>query len=455
MLPQPNDTICALSTPPGIAGLAVVRVSGPHAIPIADRCFRGKHPLTEVPSHTIHYGQFLRPDGSIADYVTASVFRAPRSFTGEDVVEITCHGGYTLYRIVVESLCAQGARLAEPGEFTRRAFLNGKLDLLQVESVAEIIHSQTLVAQELAVKQLGGSFTDWVRRIRDDLQNVASLVELELDFSQEDIEFVEREDLAARIERILADCRRFIRSYTGAQMLRHGMRVGIIGFPNAGKSSLFNALLGRQRAIVSPVAGTTRDYIEEPLQVGQMCIRLYDTAGFRESSDAIEVEGIALARSVIEQCDMLVVVNDLTEGQSHSDSLVESLRNEFPQHRLVLVQNKADCVTPTPSPRSDAEIILSARTGAGIEDLISFLERILTESTAELDIALINQRHVEALRRIEGFLDSARTALAEYLPGECVALDLRNAAEELSTLLGERWTNDLLDRIFSQFCIGK
>jgi len=195
-----NETICALSTPPGIGGLAVVRVSGPQAISIADACFRGKRPLGEVPSHTIHYGQFLRADGSVADYVTAAVFRAPRSYTGEDVVEITCHGGTVMYRLILESLIARGARLAEPGEFTRRAFLNGRLDLVQVESVAEIIHSQSLAAQELALKQLGGSFTAWIRQIRDELSNVASLVELELDFAQEDVEFAERRELAERID---------------------------------------------------------------------------------------------------------------------------------------------------------------------------------------------------------------------------------------------------------------
>ncbi len=455
MLSSASDTICALSTPPGVAGLAVVRLSGPLAIAIADECFRGKRSLSDAPTHTIHYGQFLRPDGSIADYVTVSIFRAPRSYTGEDVVEITCHGGYTMYRLIIESLLARGARLAEPGEFTRRAFLNGKMDLLQVESIAEIIHSQTIATQELALKQLGGSFTTWARRIRDELQQVASLVELELDFAHEDIEFADRSELARRLEAIGAECRRFIRSYAGAQMLRHGMRVGIIGYPNAGKSSLFNALLGRQRAIVSPVPGTTRDYIEEVLPVGQTILRLYDTAGFRESSDAIEVAGIALARSVIEQCDVLVVVNDLTEGQSHSDDIVASLRAEFPRHRIVLVQNKSDCIGARPPLRSEDEIVVSARTGEGIEVLLSWLDRVVTESTAELDIALINERHVESLRRIEGYLGSALTALNDSLPGECIALDLRNAAEELSTLIGERWTNDLLDRIFSQFCIGK
>lgn len=450
-----SDTICALSTPPGIGGLAVVRLSGPQAITIAERCFRGKRPLSSVPSHTIHYGQFLRPDGSVADYVTAAVFRSPHSYTGEDVVEITCHGGYMMYRLVLESLQSAGARLAEPGEFTRRAFLNGKLDLVQVESIAEIIHAQTLAAQGLATKQLGGSFTAWVRKIRDELQNVAALVEVELDFAHEDLEFADREELAQRLQQVLAECQRFICSYTGAQILRNGLRVGLVGFPNAGKSSLFNALLGRKRAIVSPEPGTTRDYLEETLPLGRTLLRLYDTAGFRESSDAIEVEGIALARSVVEQCHVVAVVNDLTEGQEHSDELAAALRRQFITIRLLMLQNKSDLVTPLPPRRGEDEFILSARTGEGIDELLAALERIVTDSCAELDVALINERHVASLRAIEQAIESALLALDNLLPGECIALDLRTAVEELSTLIGEQWTNDVLDRIFAQFCIGK
>lgn len=450
-----NDTICALSTPPGIGGLAVVRISGPQAIAIADACFRGKQRLSDVASHTIHYGQFLHPDDSVADYVTAAVFRAPRSYTGEDVVEITCHGGTVMYRLIIEALISRRARLAEPGEFTRRAFLNGRLDLVQVESVAEIIHSQTIAAQELAIKQLGGSFTAWIRRIRDELDNVASLVELELDFAQEDVEFAERRELAERLEGILVECRRFIRSYYGAQIFRHGLRVGIIGFPNAGKSSLFNALLGRQRAIVSPQPGTTRDYIEETLPIRRSLVRLFDTAGIRSSSDAIEVEGIALARSVIEQCHVLVIVNDVSISVEHSDSLVASLQDEFPSAVHLLVHNKSDLLHSIPSPRSNEEFYLSARTGQGIEQFLERLEKVIEASTAELDLALVNERQRDSLLRVEAALTSARRGLGEGLPGECISLDLRNAAQELSTLLGEQWTNDLLDRIFSQFCIGK
>ncbi|MCX7930628.1 MAG: tRNA uridine-5-carboxymethylaminomethyl(34) synthesis GTPase MnmE [Chlorobi bacterium] len=449
-----TDTICALSTPPGIGGLAVVRLSGPQAIAIADACFRGKNQLLEARTHTIHYGQIVRADGSTVDHVTAAVFRAPHSYTGEDVVEITCHGGYVMYRLVIETLLEHGARIAEAGEFTRRAFLNGKMDLMQVESVADIIHNQVVAAQELAIKQLGGSFTQWVRTIRDDLERVAAVVEVELDFAHEDLEFADRDELRRRLNAIVEDCRRFIRSYTGAEILRHGLRVGIVGFPNAGKSSLFNALLGRQRAIVSPQPGTTRDYIEEALAIGRALVRLYDTAGFRDSDDAIEVEGIALARSILEQCNVVLVVNDLTEGQNHSDGLAASLRAEFPTIKHMLVQNKCDCVCAVP-PRSENEVVLSARTGQGISTLVGQLQQYIEESTAELDRALINERHVAALRIIEQHLVSAIAAVDARLPGECIALDIRTAVEELSTLIGERWTNDLLDRIFAQFCIGK
>jgi tRNA modification GTPase len=455
MTTQRADTICALSTPPGIGGLAVIRVSGQEAISIANACFRGKRSLVDVATHSIHYGQFLRSDGSIADFVTVAIFRAPHSYTGEDVVEITCHGGYLMYRLIIESLRANGARLAEPGEFTRRAFMNGRMDLVQVESVAEIIHSQTFAAQVLAIKQLGGSFTAWIRNIRDELSSVAALIELELDFAQEDVEFAKRHELLERLEAILRDCRRFIRSYSGAQILRNGLRVGIVGYPNAGKSSLFNALLGRPRAIVSPQPGTTRDYIEETLPVQQSLLRLYDTAGLRSSDDAIELEGIALARSVIEQCHVLAVVNDLSIRVEHSDALVSSLQREYPHVVVYLVQNKCDLIDTIPSPRAEDEVIVSARTGQGIDELVKRFTNVLEQFTAELDIALVNERHRESLERVEAALTTAHNALSVGLPGECIALDLRTAAEELSTMLGERWTNDLLDRIFSQFCIGK
>jgi tRNA modification GTPase len=308
-----SDTICALVTPPGVGGLAVVRLSGPDALVIADRCFRGKQPLQEVPTHTIHYGRFLRGE-ELVDMVTASVFRAPRSYTGEDTVEFGCHGSMVVADEIVAALIEAGARLAEPGEFTRRAFLNGKLDLTQVEAVADLIYATSVPGARLAARQLVGGLTQRLRHLREQLLQAAALLELELDFAEEDLEFVPREVLLHQLSQGEAMCRRLAESYRAAQVLRSGFFVGLVGYPNAGKSSLFNALLQRQRAIVSPLPGTTRDYLEESLYLDGIPVRLIDTAGVREAADTIELQGIALAQEAIRQCNVLLLINDATCG---------------------------------------------------------------------------------------------------------------------------------------------
>ncbi len=454
-----SDTICALVTPPGIGGLAVVRLSGPDALVIADRCFRGKHRLQEAPTHTIHYGRFLRGE-ELVDMVTASVFRAPRSYTGEDTVEFGCHGSMVVADEIVAALIEAGARLAEPGEFTRRAFLNGKLDLTQVEAVADLIYATSVPGARLAARQLVGGLTQRLRHLREQLLQAAALLELELDFAEEDLEFVPREVLLHQLSEGEAMCRRLAESYRAAQVLRSGFFVGLVGYPNAGKSSLFNALLQRQRAIVSPLPGTTRDYLEESLYLDGIPVRLIDTAGVREAADTIELQGIALAQEAIRQCNVLLLINDVTCGVEHSQPLLEELRQRFPQMLIAFVQNKVDLLPELP-PRSAplngavATFWVSALRGDGLEELRCWLSAQARQSAETGVDALINARQAHALMRSAEAIAAARQALLQNLPGEFVAAELRRAVETVSELTGDTWREDVLNAIFERFCIGK
>jgi tRNA modification GTPase len=454
-----SDTICALVTPPGVGGLAVVRLSGPDALVIADRCFRGKQPLQGVPTHTIHYGRFLRGE-ELVDMVTASVFRAPRSYTGEDTVEFGCHGSMVVADEIVAALIEAGARLAEPGEFTRRAFLNGKLDLTQVEAVADLIYATSVPGARLAARQLVGGLTQRLRHLREQLLQAAALLELELDFAEEDLEFVPREVLLHQLSQGEAMCRRLAESYRAAQVLRSGFFVGLVGYPNAGKSSLFNALLQRQRAIVSPLPGTTRDYLEESLYLDGIPVRLIDTAGVREAADTIELQGIALAQEAIRQCNVLLLINDATCGVEHSQPLLEELQQCFPQMLIACVQNKVDLLPEVPLrsvPLNGAvpTFWVSALRGDGLEELRYWLSAQARQSAETGVDVLINARQAHALMQSAEAIAAARQALLQNLPGEFVAAELRRAVETVSELTGDTWREDVLNAIFERFCIGK
>lgn len=455
---QREDTICALATPPGIGGLAVVRLSGPEAFPIADRCFRGKQRLQEVPSHTIHYGRFFRGE-ELVDTVTASVFRAPHSYTGEDTVEFGCHGGMVVAETLVEALIEAGARLAGPGEFTRRAFLNGKLDLVQVEAIADLIYATSVPAARLAARQLVGGLTQRLRSLRQQLIEAAALLELELDFAEEELEFVPRQELLQRLQQAQRWCQELADSYRAAEILRSGFFVGCVGYPNAGKSSLFNALLQRRRAIVSPIPGTTRDYLEESFYVRGIPIRLVDTAGMRQTEDIVELEGIALAEQVVRQCNVILVVNDVSQGVEHSLGLLRELQQRFPEALYAYVQNKVDLL------HDGVERVLegievpvfwvSALRGDGVETLREWLgEQAWRSSQVSVD-ALVNARQAQVLQEAAHALSAACRAMLEGLSGEFVAADLRHAVQLLSELTGDTWREEVLNTIFARFCIGK
>lgn len=451
----PSDTICALATPPGVSGLAVVRLSGKDAFLIADTCFKGKSPLTTALSHTIHYGKF-HDNNIVLDTVTSSVFRSPHSYTGEDTVEFGCHGGLVVSSELISTLLRNGARYAEPGEFTRRAFLNGKLDLTQVEAVADLIHASSSKGSHVAARQLIGGFTAIISKLRSELLSVCALLELELDFSGEDVEFVDKNHLLHLIDHTLSTCNQ-LTDTTASSILRDGFHVGLAGFPNAGKSTFFNSLLNKKRSIVSPVAGTTRDYIQDSITLNGITITVYDTAGLRnDSTDSIEIEGIALTHSLLASSNLIFVINDLTHGETHSDTLYQSLRSTYPSIPICLIHNKLDQVSQHPISTNIADVFaISALDGQGIFEVKAYIERLASQSTERVTDILLNHRHSALLTRIISHLNIARTSLQQGMSNEFISLDIRHAISTLGEITGEVLNEEILNTIFSQFCIGK
>lgn len=450
-----TDTICALATPRGIAGLAVVRVSGSRAIDVCQRFFRGALSLLDTPGYTIRFGWWV--DGATrVDSVTASVFRSPHSYTGEDVVEIGCHGGAFTSQVIIDGLLTDGVRLAHPGEFTRRAFVNQKLDLTQAEAVADVIHAESLVGAQTAARQLAGGFTRRIKQLREGLLDVIGLLELELDFSEEDIEFVDRSRLRALLSDLVAEVDLLGASAQGAEILRSGFHIAAVGYPNAGKSSLFNALLQRSRAIVSEVPGTTRDYIQETILIDGYSVHLSDTAGIRKTDDIIELEGITLTRSLIEQSDAILVVNDASCGFDHSEALVGELCSAFPDVPVVVVQNKIDLIPQSAErDRSQSEILCSAHSALGLHTLRERIVGLIRSKTSGSTDVLVNGRQATLLGQISSSLGSALTALDIGQSSDLLAVDIRAAIRLLGDVSGESWNPDVLDSVFSRFCIGK
>jgi len=431
----------------------VVRVSGPDSVRVVGSLFSSSADIAVVPTHTIQYG-WIRGEQGVIDSVTCSVYRSPRSYTGEDVVEIGCHGGLHVVDQIIACLLTSGARLAEPGEFTKRAFLNHKLDLTQVEAVADLISSQSRIGAQTAARQLAGGFTKQLGSLRAELLDVCGLLELELDFSEEDVEFVNKGDLITNLTGIRAFTQSLADSASSAELLRSGFYCAVVGHPNAGKSSLFNSLLSRPRAIVSDIAGTTRDYLEETIFVDGFAIHVYDTAGIRDTSDRIELQGIQITTSLIEQSNAVVVVNDLSLGADYSEALCTDLRLKFPFVDIIVVQNKSDRVSDTP-PSSRDTVFCSAITGAGVDVLRSTLSQRVSESTSAVADVLLNARQSALLRSVVGCLDQAIHGLQQELSNEYITVDIRSAVQLIGDITGETWNVDVLETIFSRFCIGK
>ncbi|MCX7736371.1 MAG: tRNA uridine-5-carboxymethylaminomethyl(34) synthesis GTPase MnmE [Candidatus Kapabacteria bacterium] len=449
-----NDTIVALATPPGVSGLAVIRLSGRDSIEIAEKCFNPKGKLINAPSHTIHFGWIVHKDIRI-DNVTASIFIEPRSYTGENSVEISCHGGMVIVDELINALIDCGARMAEPGEFTRRAFLNGKMDLMQVEAVADLIHSVTIPGAITAARQLHGEFTSRISNLRRKLLDICSLLELELDFSDEDLTFVKKDKIKDDVIDAISFCSSLAESYKAAEILRSGFFVGIAGFPNSGKSTLFNALLKKKRAIVSETPGTTRDYLEETIILNGMAVKLIDTAGLRETDNIIELEGIKLVQSILEQSNLVLVINDISISPEHSNELLTKLKKEYPKQEILLVQNKIDKINFKDIEKEDEIVYISAKTGEGIDYLEHILESAARKNIEGITDVLINQRHALLLKRIAEQLSLAVNSIDLGRENELISLDIRNAVNLLGELSGENWNEDVLNNIFSRFCIGK
>lgn len=460
-----DDTIAAIATPLGEGGLAVIRISGRHALAVADKAFRpvGAHaskPSAAV-SHTIHYGKVMR-GGKQVDEVLCAVMRAPRTFTREDVVEITCHGGVLATKTVFDTVLECGARPALPGEFTQRAFLNGRLDLAQAEAVADLIHARTELALSAANEQLAGKLSQRINQLRDELMLTLAHLEAHIDFPEEDIAPDTHAQLAGRMERGIAFMAELLRTANEGQILRRGIRAAIIGRPNAGKSSLLNQLLGHDRAIVSHIAGTTRDTIEETANVRGIPVVFIDTAGLREAKDEIESEGIRRSRESLAKAELILHVLDASESLHAED---EKLLAEFAAKKRILVRNKMDLPVKlafkSEIRNQKSEIVpqvdVCSKTGAGVEQLKDAIKALVWSGsiTAEMAQVTINSRHQDALKRACGSLRLALDALRGNASLEFVALDLRQGIAAVGEIVGKTTTEDLLDAVFSQFCIGK
>jgi tRNA modification GTPase len=454
-----DDTIGAIATPLGEGGLAVIRLSGPAALAVAEACFRPKGPgalkPSEAPTHTLHFGHIVR-EGQTVDEVMVAVMRAPRTFTREDVVEITCHGGILPAKMVLDTVLAHGARLAEPGEFTRRAFLNGRIDLAQAEAVADLIHSRTELALQAANEQLAGKLSQRINQLRDDLVKTLAHIEAHIDFPDEDLGPDTREELLDRLERGVAFMDQLLRTANEGQILRRGIRGAIIGRPNAGKSSLLNQLLGRDRAIVSPIPGTTRDTIEETANIRGLPVVFVDTAGLREAGDQLELEGIRRSRQALAQAQFILHVFDVSGPLTQADAHYLA---EFDAKQRILVRNKIDLPGRLEFPPGLAGPVadVCCLTGQGIEPLKDAIKQLAWsgEIKAEMLEVMINSRHQDALNRARAATLRAQETLASDRSLELVALDLRIALDAVGEIVGKTTTEDLLDMIFSQFCIGK
>jgi tRNA modification GTPase len=456
-----TDTIVAPATPQGQSALAVIRLSGDQAIHIGDKIFKGAQ-LTQASSHTIHYGWITDGDKDI-DEVMVSIFKAPKTFTTEDSIEISCHGSPQIVREIIDVAIKNGARLANPGEFTLRAFLHGRLDLSQAEAIADLIHATSAKSADIALKQLKGHFSSKLKDLRQELIDFAALVELELDFSEEDVEFANRKQLRDLIHRIINVINPLVESFKWGNSIREGIPVAIIGPPNAGKSTLLNTILNEEKALVSDIAGTTRDVIEDILVIDGITFRFIDTAGIRETSDTLEGLGIERSIQKLKEAEIIFYLNDITKETTEIWQDFKSLDiNGTAQ--VVILLNKADIV-PLAIAEQKADAIkelskfpvfyITARLAHTLKPLFEYL-RLYTENYHMAEGTIItNARHVEALNLTKQSLQKVLKNMESQISSDWIAMDIREALYYLGSITGEVSSDDLLESIFSKFCIGK
>lgn len=446
-----NETIVALATPPGVGAIGVIRLSGDKAIEITDKIFKGKK-LVNQPSHTLHFGKIMQGEKAL-DEVVVSLYKAPKSYTGEDVVEISGHGSQYILEQIINLCIANGAHMAKAGEFTQRAFLNGKLDLAQAEAVADLIASQSGAAQQAAMHNLRGGFSEELKLMREQLIQFSALIELELDFSQEDVEFADRTQFYQLINNIDATAGRLADSFRLGNVIRNGVSVAIIGKPNAGKSTLLNALLNEERAIVSDIAGTTRDTIEETLNINGILFRLIDTAGIREhTADVIESIGVQRSMDTMKRADVVVYLYDV--NNTTAEEIAEQVA-AFKQENInyLLVANKTDTYTGS---KDDNTIYISAKNKENVAALKQALYKLVIEGEINTEDTIItNARHHASLQEVLKSVADIRSGLDNHIASDLIALDIRRCLFYLGEITGEVTTEDKLDYIFSKFCIGK
>ena len=478
-----EDTICAPATVPGTGAISVIRISGPESLVIADKLVSTlKGPISEAPGYSIRFGSIATSDGSVLDEVLVSIFRAPHSYTGEDSVEISCHASSYIVSSIMELLHEAGARAAEPGEFTQRAYLNGKMDLAQAEAVADVIASQNAAAHRIAFKQMKGGFSSELRSMRSELLELVSLMELELDFSEEEVEFADRSRLDSLLNDIISHVSRLIDSFRLGNAIKNGVPVAIAGATNTGKSTLLNALLGEDRAIVSDIHGTTRDTIEETLNIDGILFRFIDTAGLRETSETVEQIGIERTFKKISEASIVLGMIDLTRDLESTHKTIREIleKVDFKTQNLVFLLNKTDICrvnnivtlenfivshidneiySKLPDSTRDEKVKIlpiSAKTGEGLEKLRSILAESQRNLLGDSDTTLVtNLRHAQALTDARTSLLRVREGLASGLPTDLAAQDIREAIYHLGSIVGEISTDEVLGNIFANFCIGK
>ena len=459
-----NDTIIALATPSGIGAIAVIRLSGENAITIVDTFFKsikkGKT-LQNQKSHTIHLGHIIN-DNDVLDEVLVSVFKNPNSYTGENVVEISCHGSAYIQQEIIQLFLKNGCRMADNGEFTMRAFLNGKMDLSQAEAVADVIASNSAASHQMAIQQMRGGITNELKELRSKLLDFAALIELELDFSGEDVVFADRTQFKELIAKITYVLKRLIDSFAFGNAMKNGIPVAIIGEPNVGKSTLLNALLNEEKAIVSDIAGTTRDAIEDEISINGVIFRFIDTAGIRETEDVVENIGIKKAYEKAENAQLIIFLIDArTENKAQRKQEIDLIKKRFPNKRLLVIANKIDLISKDDKNALESEIdnliLLSAKNKAGIEDLKNELISLVNIGALSNNETIVsNSRHFEALNNALLAIQSVKEGIDLEISTDLFSIDIRECLRHLGTITGDYDVDkDILGHIFSNFCIGK
>ena len=460
----PTDTIIALATPSGSGAIAVIRLSGKDALVIGSKFFQSASNklVSSQKSHTVHLGH-IKDGTRLVDEVLVTIFKNPHSYTGEDVLEISCHGSLYIQQEKIQLFLRNGCRMANAGEFTLRAFLNGKIDLSQAEAVADLIASDSEASHKIAMQQMRGGFSTEIKLLRDELLNFASLIELELDFAEEDVEFANRDAFYELLNRIIHVLKRLIDSFAVGNVIKNGIPVAIVGEPNVGKSTLLNALLNEERAIVSEIAGTTRDTIEDEISIGGMAFRFIDTAGIRETEDVVERIGIKKTFEKIDQAEVVIYLFDSTQFEVLGSKFkveLERIKNKHPQKPLIILANKIDKIDDIQIAKMQAEIpeikLLSAKTGFGVLQLTnSLISLINTGALQNNETIVTNSRHYDALLKAFEEIQKVKHGLDSGLSGDLLAIDIRQALYHFAEITGEITNDDLLGNIFANFCIGK